>query len=60
MELIAVQRAELVLHGLAARRMSIGSGVPVEIVRSAFTRAAREDEFLRAVETDGDLVLRRA
>lgn len=59
-ELAALRRADLILHGLAARAVSREAGVPVAIVRSAFLRAARQDEFLRAVETDGDLVLRRA
>jgi len=59
-ELAAARRADLVLRGLLARHVSREAGVPVEIVRMAFERAARQDEFLRAVETDGDLVLRRA
>ncbi len=59
-ELVAVRRADLVLRGLAARQVSREAGVPVAIVQAAFARAAGRDEFLRAVETGGDLVLRRS
>jgi hypothetical protein len=59
-KLAEARRVDLVLRGLAARRISRESGVPVETVREAFRSAAREDEFLRAVEEDGDLLLRRA
>ena len=59
-ELSTLRRADLVLRGLSAREVSHEAGVPLEIVRSAFRRVADEDEFLRAVPADGDLVLRRA
>ncbi len=59
-QLVSVHRVDLVLRGLTARGISREAGVPVRIVRSAFRRTARDDEFLRVFEVDGDLVLRRA
>jgi hypothetical protein len=60
LEYVRAARVELVLHGLSARRTADAAGVPEALVRAAFERAAREDEFLWLSEEDDEIVLRRS